>query len=158
MHLIDWLVVVLLNGSIILFALFWGRDTKTSVDWFLARRSLPWWIVGLSMYATAIDASDMVADSGGAYHFGMSLFVINWVGVVVGWLFMSQWIALSMYRAGMYTNAEYLEARFTPSARIVSAVIQVLYRTVVMGIISTTVFLTLTIVAEWKSWPRSGSG
>ena len=149
MTAIDWLIVVALNGSIILFAIFYGRDTKTSSDWFLARRSLPWWIVGLSMYATAIDASDLVADSGGAYTFGMSMFVINWVGVIVGWLFMSQFIALRMYREGMYTNAEYLEARFGPTPRMVSAIIQVIYRTVLMGIIGTTVYLTLTIVADW---------
>lgn len=149
MTTIDWLVVVILNGSIILFAVLYGSDTKTSSDWFLARRSLPWWIVGLSMYATAIDASDLVADSGGAYSFGITLFTINWVGVIVGWLFMSQFIALRMYRMGMYTNAEYLEARFSPSARIISAIIQVLYRTVIMGIIGTTVFLTLRIVADW---------
>ena len=151
MHPIDWLIVVLLNGSIIVFALVRGRGTSSSGDWFLARRSLPWWIVGLSMYATAIDASDMVADSGGAYHFGIRLFVINWVGVVVGWFFMSQCIALSMYRAGMYTNAEYLEARFTPALRLISALIQVLHRTVVMGIMGTTVYLTLTIVCEWNA-------
>ena len=77
MHWLDWLIVVALNGSIILFAIFYGRDTKTSGDWFLARRSLSWWIVGLSMYATAIDASDLVADTGGAYNFGMSMFPIG---------------------------------------------------------------------------------
>jgi len=149
MTLVDWLIVVTLNGSIILFAVIHGRDTKTSSDWFLARRSLPWWIVGLSMYATAIDASDLVADNGGSYSFGVSMFATSWVGIIVGWLFMSQFIALRMYRLGMYTNAEYLEARFGPATRIISALIQVLYRTVVMGIIGTTVFLTLKIVAGW---------
>jgi SSS family solute:Na+ symporter len=149
MTLIDWLIVVTLNGSIILFAVLHGRDTKTSSDWFLARRSLPWWIVGLSMYATAIDASDLVADNGGSYSFGICMFATSWVGIIVGWLFMSQFIALQMYRLGMYTNAEYLEARFGPATRILSALIQVLYRTVVMGIIGTTVFLTLKIVAGW---------
>ncbi|MCA9211882.1 MAG: hypothetical protein KDB27_02360 [Planctomycetales bacterium] len=149
MSFIDWLLVVALNGSIILFAVFYGRDTKTSSDWFLARRSLPWWIVGLSMYATAIDASDLVADSGGAYNFGLSLFAINWIGVITGWFFMSQFIAIRMYREGMYTNAEYLEARFTPAARMISAFIQVIYRTVVMAIIGKTVYLTLEVVADW---------
>jgi len=149
MTLIDWLIVVLLNGSIILFAVIYGRDTKTSSDWFLARRSLPFWVVGLSMYATAIDASDLVADTGGAYSFGVSMFAINWIGVVSGWFFVSQFIALRMYRAGMYTNAEYLEARFTPAARTISALIQVIYRTAIMGIIGNTVFLTLKIVADW---------
>lgn len=149
MGFIDWVLVVVLNGSIILYALFKGRDTKTSSEWFLAGRSLPWWMVGLSLYATAIDSSDLIADSGGIYKLGMSFFLTNWVGVVSGWILAANFIALPMYRAGMFTNAEYLEARFSPATRVVSALVQVLYRTAVMGIIATTLFLTLRIVCHW---------
>tara|TARA_Y100000588_G_scaffold386185_1_gene481192 strand:- start:54 stop:1463 length:1410 start_codon:yes stop_codon:yes gene_type:complete len=49
----------------------------------------------------------------------------------------------------MYTNAEYLESRFGLSARIISVLVQVLYRTVILGMISTTNFLTLKIVCGW---------
>ena len=74
---LDWILVVLLNGAIIIYGLFLGRGTKSSSDWFLAGRRLPWWIVGLSLYATAIDSSDLVADSGGTYSLGISYFVTN---------------------------------------------------------------------------------
>ncbi len=72
---LDWLLVVVLNGSIIVYALWHGRGVQSSSEWFLAGRSLPWWIVGLSMYATAIDSSDLVADSGGTYNLGVSYYV-----------------------------------------------------------------------------------
>ena len=55
-------------------------------DWFLAGRQLPWWLIGLSMYATAIDSSDLVADSGGTDTMGLSVMVANWVGVLGGWV------------------------------------------------------------------------
>ena len=112
MSLFDWVLVLVLNGPIIGYGFLRSRDTKTSADWFLAGRSLSWWVVGLSLYATAIDSSDLVADSGGTYVLGFSYFVTNWVGVVVGWVLAAHLIVLTMYRAGMYTNAEYLEARF----------------------------------------------
>ncbi len=48
MTLIDWLLVFLLNGSVIAYALWQGRDTDSSDEWFLAGRSLPWWMIGLS--------------------------------------------------------------------------------------------------------------
>ena len=82
----DWLIVFVLNGGIILYGLYLSRGMRSSADWFLAGRRLPWWLVGLSMYATAIDASDLIADSGGTYTLGMSVFVANWVGVVGGWV------------------------------------------------------------------------
>lgn len=146
MTFFDWSLVVLLNGSIIAYGIYLSRGVKSSADWFLAGRTLPWWLVGLSMYATAIDSSDLVADSGGTYTMGISYFVTNWVGVVGGWALGAFIVFLPMYRAGMYTNAEYLEARFGPAVRVICALIQVQYRTLVLAIIATTLYLTLSIV------------
>jgi SSS family solute:Na+ symporter len=151
MALIDWFIVLLLNGSIIAYGIYLSRGVQSSADWFLAGRSLPWWLVGVSMYATAIDSSDLVADSGGTYTLGLSYFATNWVGVVGGWAVAAFVIFPTIYRAGMYTNAEYLEARFGPSVRVLCALIQVQYRTLVLAIIATTLYLTLSIVCGWGS-------
>ena len=150
----DWSLVVVLNGSIIAYGIYLSRGVRSSADWFLAGRSLPWWLVGVSMYATAIDSSDLVADSGGTYTLGFSYFVTNWVGTVGGWVLAAFVIIPPMYRAGMYTNAEYLEARFGPAARVLCALIQVQYRTLVLAIIATTLYLTLSIVCGWgvEAW------
>ena len=149
MHAVDWAIVIALNGAIIAYGLFRSRGTQTSSDWFLAGRTLPWWMVGLSLYATAIDSSDLVADAGGVFNLGVRYFVVNWVGVILGWFIAANFIALPMYRAGMYTNAEYLEARFGPAARVISAAVQVQYRTMVLGIIATTIYLTLSVACGW---------
>ena len=89
------------------------------------------------MYATAIDASDLVADSGGTYTLGLTYFVTNWVGTVVGWVLAAFFLFMPMFRAGMYTNAEYLESRFGVSARVLCALVQVQYRTLVLAILGT---------------------
>jgi SSS family solute:Na+ symporter len=112
----------------------------------LGGRSVPWWIVGISAFATAIDSSDIVADAGGVYSLGISYFVTNWVGTVVGWVLLAHFVALPMYKAGMYTNSEYLEARFGPVARLLSSLVQVQYRTMVLANIATTLFLTFAVV------------
>jgi SSS family solute:Na+ symporter len=147
---IDWLIVLGLNGSIIAYGFYLARGSQSSVDWFLGGRSLPWWIVGISMYATAIDASDLVADSGGTYTLGLTYFVTNWVGAVVGWVLAAFFLFLPMYRAGMYTNAEYLESRFGVSSRVLCALVQVQYRTLVLAIIGVSLFWTLRVVCEWE--------
>lgn len=152
MDFLDWMIVLVLNGGIILYGLVRARDTRTSADWFLAGRTLPWWMIGLSLYATVIDASDLVADSGGTYAIGVSYLVANWVGVTGGWALLANWIAIPMYRAGMYTNAEYLEARFSLAARVLSALVQALYRTLVLGIMATTLYLVLAIVGGWEEY------
>ncbi|MEX0641818.1 MAG: hypothetical protein WD468_03910 [Pirellulales bacterium] len=148
---LDWTLVIVLNGSIIAHALLRPPKITSTADWFLASRNLPWWIVGLSCYATAIDSSDLVADAGGVYAYGMSYFVTNWVGTVVGWFLLAHFIIRPMYRLGMYTNAEYLEARFGPAARVISVLVQVQYRLVVMGIMAATIYLTFNIVGDLKA-------
>lgn len=152
MEAADWTIVAALNGAIVAYGLLRGRDTKTSSDWFLAGRNLPWWMIGLSLYATVIDASDLVADSGGTYAVGVSYLVTNWVGVTGGWVLLANRIAIPMYRAGMYTNAEFLEARFGLAARVVSALVQSLYRTLVLGIMAATLYLVLAITAGLGAW------
>ena len=147
---IDWLIVIGLNGSIIAYGFYLARGNQSSADWFLSGRSLPWWIVGISMYATAIDVSDLVADSGGTYTLGLTYFVTNWVGTVVGWVLAAFVLIMPMYRAGMYTNAEYLESRFGVSARVLCALVQVQYRTLVLAILGASLFWTLRVVCEWS--------
>jgi SSS family solute:Na+ symporter len=147
---LDWIIVLALNGPVILFALLKSGGTRDCKDWFLAGRTLPWWIVGLSLYATLIDSTDLVVDSGATYGGGVKFYLINWVGCIGGWLLLAHRIILPMYRSGMYTNAEYLEFRFGLSARVTSVLVQVLYRTVIIGMISTTNFLTLKIVCGWS--------
>ena len=142
----DWAIIALLNIPVIVYGFYLGLKVRSSADWFLAGRTLPWWLVGVSMYATAIDSSDLVGDSGETYNTGLSFFVMNWVGVVAGWMIAGFFIALPMYRRGMFTNAEYLEARFGPAARVLSVLVQLQYRTAVMAIIAYTAFLTLKIV------------
>ena len=151
MEFLDWLLVIGLNGAIIGWGLVIARQgTRSSREWFLAGRGLPWWIIGISMYATAIDASDLVADSGGTYTLGFSYFVTNMVGVTTGWALAGFIVFLPMYRAGMYTNAEYLESRYGPAVRVLCAFVQVQYRTLVLGIIGCSLFWTLRVVCDWS--------
>ena len=148
MSFLDWIIAIGLNAVIITYGFYLSRGVRSSADWFLAGRKLPWWLVGISMYATAIDSSDLVADSGGTYLLGMSYFSMNWVGSVVGWSLAAFFIFLPMYRMGLYTNAEYLEIRYGTVVRVICAFVQVQYRTLILGIIGTTLFLTLSIVCS----------
>ncbi len=85
MTLIDWLLVLAINGGIVLYGIIVFRGRRESFDWYLAAKSIPWWVVGLSAFSTAIDTGDYVAIAGGAYKFGLSLLTEWWLGIAVGW-------------------------------------------------------------------------
>ena len=67
MTIIDWLLVLVINGGIVLYGIIVFRGQRESFDWYLAAKSIPWWIVGLSAFSTAVDSGDYVAIVGGAY-------------------------------------------------------------------------------------------
>jgi SSS family solute:Na+ symporter len=155
MTTIDWVLAIGINVGIVVYALTLTRRTKSSTDFLLAARGLPWWIVGLSAFATAVDSGDYVVVAGGAYSFGMANLTTWWLGLPLGWFLVSYFVFLPMYRSGVYTNAEWLEYRFGPFSRVVSAFIQLQFRTNVLGNVSWSIFLLFTIVggvSEFWAW------
>ncbi len=147
MTYLDWAIIIAVNLTIVAYGVKRAQTTKTVVEWFLAGSRLPWWIVGMSAFATAVDAGDYVVVAGGAYSFGLSNLATWWLGLTVGWVLVSNFVFIPMFRTGMFTNAEWLEYRFGPWTRALSVFIQVQYRTNVLGNIAWSLYLTLTIVA-----------
>lgn len=64
------LVIVLVYLA---FIIWWGLKNGKSSDsqsYFLAGRSMPWWVVGLSLFAASISSTTLIGQSGDAYHTG----------------------------------------------------------------------------------------
>ncbi|HRX77478.1 MAG: sodium/solute symporter [Planctomycetaceae bacterium] len=144
MTFLDWLIVFVINGAIISYGIYLARGTETSSEWFLGGRALPWWAVGLSMFATNVDNADIVGVTGSTFKEGIHIISVYAVGSVVGAILAAFFVVPTMYRAGFYTNAEYLEARFGPSTRVLSALIQLQYRSSMLGLILWSAHLLLT--------------
>lgn len=146
MTLLDWVIVFGLTGSVFVYGLARSRKTKSVVDWFLAGRTLPFWVVGISMFATNVDSGDYVAINGMTYTDGVAIFTLWWLGINLAYVLAAFVVVPPMYRAGLFTNAEYLEARFGPSTRLVSALVQLQYRTNVLAMVTISLQLLLTVV------------
>ncbi len=144
-----WFLALALNAAVIASGWLRSRRPRDATDWQLAARQLAWPAVGLSLFATAIDSGDFVAVVGGAYQFGIAYLSTWWLGIPIGWLLATSVVLVPIYRAGFFTNAEYLEARFGPAMRVVGAVVQIQQRTHVMGNMAYSLFLLLGAVTGW---------
>ena len=147
MTALDWIVVAVLNGGIVLYSLISFRHKGESFDWYLAAKSMPWWVIGLSAFGTAVDSGDYVGIVGGSYTLGLSQLSQWWLGIAVGWMVLGFFVIVPMYRSGVFTNAEWLEFRFGPAARVMAVLINVQSRTNVLGNIYYSMFLVLNVVA-----------
>ncbi|MBI1311400.1 sodium/solute symporter [bacterium] len=148
MTTLDWLIVLIVNGSIIAYGLYLARGTHSSSEWFLASRTLPWWAVGLSMFATNVDNADLVGVTGKTFTEGIHVITVYALGSAVGGILAAYFLVPEISRLGLYTNAEYLEVRYGPSARILSALIQIQYRTSMLGMMIWSTFLVLTKLVD----------
>jgi SSS family solute:Na+ symporter len=148
MTTLDWLIVLLINGSIILYGLWLARGTHSSSEWFLAARALPWWAVGLSMFATNVDNADLVGVTGMTFSEGIHVISVYALGSAMGGILAAYFIVPEISRRGFYTNAEYLEARYGPATRIISALIQIQYRTSMLGMMIWSTYLVLTRLVD----------
>jgi SSS family solute:Na+ symporter len=122
----DVAVFVAFYGLVLAFSFVKSRGRRTSADYFLGGRALPWWLVGVSIVAANVSTEQFVGMAGQAAG-DVGLAVSAWqltgaVGiVVVGFVFLPRFL-----RAGIYTMPEYLEYRYNAAARAIMSVLTVL--------------------------------
>lgn len=121
----DFLMVGLYVVGIIVLGVYIARRTETTSDYFLAGRSLTWWLIGLSLFASNVSSSTFIGLSSAAFSSGISVFNYEWMAAVVLVLFLI--FLLPFYlKSSVYTLPEFLEKRFDHRARYYFSALQVL--------------------------------
>lgn len=106
-------------GAYLLFIIWWGLRNGKSEDsqsYFLAGCSMPWWIVGLSLFAASISSTTLIGQSGDAYHTGLAVFNYNLTGIIV-MIFFAVCILPLYLKSKIFTIPEFLEKRFDKRSR-----------------------------------------
>jgi SSS family solute:Na+ symporter len=119
---LDWVVIALYFG--LLLGLAWwvikkGKDTAD--DYFLAGRNLGWWVVGASIFASNIGSEHLVGLAGAGATSGVAFAHYElhaWCLLVLGWVMIPFYI-----RSRVFTMPEFLEKRFSSTARWVLSLI-----------------------------------
>lgn len=119
----DWAVLILYLALTFGIALRVRFGLKKASDYFLAGRSMPWFVVGISMFATLFSTNSFVAVPGAAYKFGILGFLTS-VGYAL-FVPLAVWLFLKpFYSQGTsFTAYEYLEKRFSVTVRMMGALI-----------------------------------
>ena len=64
---LDLVVFVGFLAVVIAVSLWAGRRERSAEDYFLAGRTLPWWLIGFSLIASNISTEHFVGMAGAAY-------------------------------------------------------------------------------------------
>jgi len=120
---LDLTIVVVYLVGVTAFGLWASRGIRTTKDFFLAGRSLPWWVAGMSMVVSDIGAKDMIGLAGDAYRYGIVMMNFDFVGCTLPLLVAAFLFIPFFWSSEVYTIPEYLGRRYNSSVRTFFAII-----------------------------------
>src|ERR1700752_3453978 len=127
LQLLDWVIVALSLLVCFVPALFLGRRAgKSTSEFFVSGRAVPWWLAGLSMGATTFSSdtpnlvTDIVRRNGVAGNWVWWAFVLTGVSTVF-------FYARLWRRSGVLTDLEFYEIRYSGTAASVVRCFRAVY-------------------------------
>ena len=112
---IDWIIFIGYVLIIVLVGLWVSRKKKgeqrTSQDYFLASRSLPWWVIGSTLLAANISAEHFIAMSGSGYAIGLAIAAYEWIAAV-SLIFVAKFFLPVFIEKGIFTMPQFLSQRY----------------------------------------------
>ncbi len=148
MHWLNWVIVVGYVGYVVIDGVRRSKDTHEIGGYFLANRSLPWWAVGLSVMATQLSAVTMIGTTGQGVTDGLR-FVQFYFGLPVAMVILGVTLVPFLHGAKVYTAYEYLERRFDPRTRSLTAFLFLLLRGMSCGTIIAAPAVVFSAVFGW---------
>jgi solute:Na+ symporter, SSS family len=149
MRAVDWAVVAAYLVWIVWSGIRKTHSTDELEGYFLAKRSLPWWAVGLSVMATQLSAITLVGTTGQGYADGMR-FVQFYFGLPIAMIILSVTLVPFFHRARVYTAYEFLEKRFDVKTRVLASLLFLMSRGLSCGVIIAAPAVILSIVLGWN--------
>ncbi|MGH7552918.1 MAG: sodium:solute symporter family transporter, partial [Longimicrobiales bacterium] len=149
MHVIDWLIVVVYLVYVVYDGTRRSKGTHEIEGYFLANRSLPWWVVGLSVMATQLSAITLIGTTGQGATDGMR-FIQFYFGLPLAMIVLSVTLVPFLHRSRVFTAYEYLERRFDGRTRTLTSFLFLLSRGMSCGVIISAPALILSVIFGWN--------
>jgi hypothetical protein len=152
---LDYAVIVGYFCFIALIGYFASRKHgKSSADFSLAGRNVPWWVAGISMFATGASALSMMSVPALAFASNL-VFLFPVLILFVSYFVQSRLIFPLLRRMEITSTYEYLERRFNRTLRLIASAQCILFQTfgrasVVLLLPSLAISAT-TGIDTWKS-------
>ncbi len=127
--LLDWIIFIVYALIIISVGLWVSRkkegEQRTSDDYFLAGRSLPWWAIGSTLLAANISAEHFIAMSGSGYAIGLAIAAYEWIAAIC-LIFVAKYFLPVFIEKGIFTMPQFLSDRYDKRVSTVFAVFWIL--------------------------------
>jgi len=148
MNTLDWSVLVLTLLGIVLYGLYKSRASRNLEGYFLSNRSMPWWLVLLSIMGTQASAITFLSGPGQAFADGMR-FVQYYFGLPLAMIVICITFVPIFNRLQVFTAYEFLEQRFDEKTRLLTSFLFLLQRGLSTGI---SIYAPTLILCSLFGW------
>ncbi len=143
--LINWIVLIVYFFGMLYIGVIYGKGNKTTEDYFLGSRQIPWWAIGLSVMATQCSAVSFIGIPGWGYASGLDRITYTFQFPIVVAILMVTFIPF-FYNTKVVSVYEYLEKRFGAKSRLLLAAIFLLSRGFQTAVVLFAPALALAII------------
>lgn len=151
LRLLDLVVIAIYFAAVAAIGLKFARRQTSTEAYFVARRSIPSWAMGLSVFATIISSITFIAYPGAAYKGNWNLLVPGFMAVGVLLLLGTTLISFFRHAVGM-SAYEYFEKRFGYGARAYSALAFTAGHFSKMGFVLFTITTAICGMTGWDKY------
>ena len=148
MSQLDWIVLCLTLVSIIAYGLYKSSTSKNLEGYFLSNRSMPWYLVLLSIMGTQASAITFLSAPGQAFTDGMR-FVQYYFGLPIAMVVLCITFVPLFSQLKVFTAYEFLEQRFDIKTRAFTSFLFLLSRGLSTGISIYAPSLILSSLLGW---------
>jgi len=149
MSSIDWIVLFTTLTGIIIYGIYKSRTSKNLDGYFLSNRSMPWYLVLLSIMGTQASAITFLSAPGQAYTDGMR-FVQYYFGLPLAMIIICIVFVPVFRKLKIYTAYEFLEERFDVKTRTFTSFLFQVSRGLSTGISIYAPSLILSSLLGWN--------
>jgi SSS family transporter len=148
MSKLDWIVLITTLLGIIAYGLYKSRTSKSLEGYFLSNRSMPWYLVLLSIMGTQASAITFLSAPGQAFTDGMR-FVQYYFGLPIAMVILSISFVPLFHKLKVFTAYEFLENRFDIKTRVFTSSLFLISRGLSTGI---SIYAPSIILSSLLGW------
>ena len=149
MHIVDLIVFLVFTCGVMLLGCSFFKKKTSSDEFTSAGRSLPGWVVGMSIFATYVSSISYLGNPGMAFAGDWNAFVFS-LSIPVASYFAAKYFVPFYRNMGSVSAYSFLEERFGPWARMYASMCYLLTQIARMGSILFLLALPMNSLMGWN--------
>ena len=149
MTILDLSIIILFFAGFIIYGLFQGKNNQSANDYFVGKKSLPWWVAMFSIVATETSVLTFVSVPGKAFQ-GEWFFLQLAFGFILGRILVCIFLLPDYFRNEVTSIYQVLGSRFGTGIQKSASLIFLVTRVLADGIRFLATAVIVQVITGWS--------